>query len=219
MNLRKEKAAMEVELHANQRRVAQLQHEVTLVNRELDKFTRSFGKEIEEKLEQKDRDAQHLTFALQDANKDLEAKDGIISRLLQEKRKTKSLLLSLNEKLRQQEDQIISLQNLGYKEFELKKSALGSVNNKLAELAVDLKDGSIEEIQSTVELTRKLESLDKENEYLKLEVEELRRDLAMQAERRQSQKDISIVKAPHSQKQLFTQGTLLLDYNKMFGSE
>lgn len=220
VSLRKDKNAMEIELHSNQRKVSQLQHEVSLVNRELEKFTDSFGKQIEDKLELKEQEIEYLAEALENANIKIQEKDKAITKLAQEKISTKNMLKILQRKLKQQGIELEKLHELGYTEKELKKSMIENVNHQLDGISDTINIGADSRVKEfTYELTTKLESYERENYQLKLEIEEIRRDMALQQEGRSSQRDFSFVKPRQSERKLFTQGTLILDYNKMFGSE
>lgn len=217
--VRREKNVLEIDLHSSQRKVVQLQHEISLANRDLERLRESFGKQSEDQIAQSQHLVHSLTSALDHCKKEINLKTEVISEIRNENIQTKRLLAEMANKLKGSERKMDQLSDLTSKELELKTTTIRALTKKFDEYQKMMRGQVADQVHRTVEdLSAKLEVLEVENANLKQVIKELKRDLALAEERANAQKDISIVRASNENK-LMTQGTLILDFNKLFGTE
>lgn len=205
-------------------KIAQLNSDFEVIHAELDNFPSAVQSRFQETLREKDETIRELVKKLEESQDIITQRDAHIDHLANKLQTAKDLLVELRDNLQDAQRKIGELTDQGRQELELKKELALEVNNVLNKVA---KRSELEKyIQDRVAIA--IHPVLQENEQLKVRVEQLNIDLTQMSKEVAAEEDIHLKdelkliakqkmdQSPKNTKKFFTQGTLMLDCDKIF---
>lgn len=205
---------LEAELAAANRRSGFLQNDINLIHKELNQFSATFEEKLEESLRERDESIHALTEEVDYLRSQAAELNTERHKLAEKLEGATGLLKFLRSGLKGMNGGLADLTSLGSQELLLKQEALGEANYQLCSIdELHKRDLDRAVAKSVSPMVVEIENLKHRIEMLEKELVEARQEIAAE-QTIEIREDIDIAK--RSAPKLFTQGTLMLDFPKLF---
>ncbi len=209
-----------MELASANRKISSLNGDIASIHQELDKFAQSFEQKLESAIGERDVTIDTLNISLKTKDEIIDDLNAEIDNYKSKNERATEVVKALAEALTIVKDELSILHEHAVKEKEIKERLISELKTSGN---VRLLEDLIEERVTTIalEFDNENDKLKKDNIHLQKEIDALRLETA--AEQALGLKeDLTIKPVTMSQnrstRHLFTQGTLMLDFPKLFES-
>lgn len=218
-----EKRQVDKELTMAKHKIAQLNSDFEVIHAELDNFPSAVQSRFQEAIIEKEQIISDLMKKLEESEELIIQKDAQIDQLSTKLETAKRMLTQLRDSLQDAHRSIGELTQQGKQELELKQTFVVRANDLLN----TVKRSEIEEYMVNRALVV-VHTVLQENQQLKIRVDLLNEEIAQMTKEAAAEEDIHLKDelrlvanqkldlSPKKTKKFFTQGTLMLDCDKMF---